>query len=139
MYAQVASAISVANAFKTVSTVMPAPTLMPQRAGPLTINFVNSHGADVSTAHVNGSGSPAAISGNVGPGIIRNGATVGFAVPTAGMGMSPLCRPMEHFVMLSRCLKILCFAYALFPAKSSLSHLYRVFLLLTSTHNYSEV
>ncbi|KAK9420157.1 hypothetical protein SUNI508_06685 [Seiridium unicorne] len=52
----------------------------------LTITVVNKHGDAISTSHVHDPNAPAAVSGNVGPGTMANGATAAFAVPTGWIG-----------------------------------------------------
>ena len=52
----------------------------------MTISIVNMHGDAITTSHAHNSGTPGAVSGNVGPGVIPNGATAAFAVPTGWAG-----------------------------------------------------
>ena len=47
---------------------------------------MNSHGNAISTSHVHAADGPAAVSGNVGPGTMADGATAAFAVPTGWAG-----------------------------------------------------
>ncbi|UKZ78239.1 hypothetical protein TrVFT333_005975 [Trichoderma virens FT-333] len=52
----------------------------------LTITVINSHGDAISTSHAHDPNGPSAVSGNVGPGTMANGATAAFAVPTGWIG-----------------------------------------------------
>jgi hypothetical protein len=52
----------------------------------LTITIINSHGDAISTSHAHDPNGPSAVSGNVGPGTMANGATAAFAVPTGWIG-----------------------------------------------------
>lgn len=52
----------------------------------LTITVINSHGDAISTSHAHAATAPMAVSGNVGPGTMANGATAAFAVPTGWIG-----------------------------------------------------
>jgi hypothetical protein len=52
----------------------------------LTITVINKHGDAITTSHVHNAGGPSAVSGNVGPGTMANGATAAFAVPTGWAG-----------------------------------------------------
>ncbi|KAL7919956.1 hypothetical protein ACQKWADRAFT_322539 [Trichoderma austrokoningii] len=52
----------------------------------LTITVINSHGDATSTSHAHDPNGPSAVSGNLGPGTMANGATAAFAVPTGWIG-----------------------------------------------------
>jgi hypothetical protein len=52
----------------------------------LTITVINSHGDAISTSHAHAANGPSAVSGNVGPGTMANGATAAFALPTGWSG-----------------------------------------------------
>ncbi|KAH8680592.1 hypothetical protein BX600DRAFT_504362 [Xylariales sp. PMI_506] len=70
------------------AAVTASPRLVPRIASPpeyLTITLINSHGSPISTSHFH-SGTIAAVSGNVGPATMANGATAAFAVPTGWIG-----------------------------------------------------
>jgi hypothetical protein len=72
-----------ALAIKTNAPLVPNIASPPQY---LTISVINKYGAALSTAHASNYGGPGAVSGNVGPGTIANGATAAFAVPTGWAG-----------------------------------------------------
>ncbi|KUI62551.1 hypothetical protein VP1G_09662 [Cytospora mali] len=52
----------------------------------LTIQIINSHGDTITTSHARNAGSPTAVGGAIGPGIMTNGETAAFAVPTGWAG-----------------------------------------------------
>jgi hypothetical protein len=74
---------AIANAY---STVAPDPTLAPSTDGLLTIQVINSFGADVSTSHAHNADGPGAVSGNTAPGVLPAGGTASYAVPTGYAG-----------------------------------------------------
>ncbi|KAL8365320.1 hypothetical protein RB595_004225 [Gaeumannomyces hyphopodioides] len=83
----------------TSATEAPAPTAAPSLAeraddaavlarapAAVTWRITNKLGAPVSTVHARNAGAPGAISGNVNPGTLANGAVGSFAVPTGWAG-----------------------------------------------------
>jgi hypothetical protein len=52
----------------------------------LTITIINSHGDAISTSHAHAADGPSAVSGDVAPGTMANGATAAFALPTGWSG-----------------------------------------------------
>ncbi|PSR78423.1 hypothetical protein BD289DRAFT_493347, partial [Coniella lustricola] len=52
----------------------------------LTIKVWNNHGDDITTSHARNAGSPTAVGGALGAGVIANGATASFAVPSGYAG-----------------------------------------------------
>ncbi|KAJ0120886.1 hypothetical protein J7T55_015623 [Diaporthe amygdali] len=52
----------------------------------LTIQIINSYGLEITTAHASNAGSPTPVGGAIQPGIVPNGTTASFAVPTGWAG-----------------------------------------------------
>ncbi|CAG8973116.1 hypothetical protein HYALB_00007593 [Hymenoscyphus albidus] len=71
-----------------VAPLAPSPTTPPQKraASQLVIEVINKFGKDVYTRHAHNQGGPGAISGNVADGVLKNGASAAFAVPTGWAG-----------------------------------------------------
>ncbi|KAK7702426.1 hypothetical protein SLS64_009718 [Diaporthe eres] len=52
----------------------------------LTIEILNAYGQEITTAHASNAGSPTPVGGPIQPGIVPNGTTASFAVPTGWAG-----------------------------------------------------
>ncbi|POS77412.1 hypothetical protein DHEL01_v204189 [Diaporthe helianthi] len=52
----------------------------------LTIEIINAYGQDITTAHASNAGAPTPVDGPIPPGVIPDGASASFAVPTGWAG-----------------------------------------------------